>query len=489
MNSSKTSISPLVAAFVLLLLMSWLTTGWKPMEDSYISFRYAAHAALGHGFVFNPGERVEGYTNFLWTALLAGGGIVRWKAIPQIALILELLFGLGAVWVLWKWRRSAFAVLLLAVFPGFGDNIGLGLEAALLAFLLTLGAYCLFDRHRTAAGSALLGLAFLARPDYGLVGLLLLATAWLATPKAQRNLGSLLRLVAPWALLVAGMELFRFWYYGDVVPNTFHAKAGIDFKYDLALGANSLWFYLKQGGFAFVVLLVLVATAARRNIVRLGVVATVAVFVAYDLLVGGPSGNPSRFLAPLIPLLLAIFPWANPDRFGRTSPVLLAFATLLGTVATVYAKPAALDETKNPAVDIYELVSLAVQPLPAKTSVVFQAIGRVGWENMQLRLVDPLALTNRQVARYGASHPEIPIQGHRKWMTADQFFAARPDYYVPFSPGTIKRGRCPDNPTYQPRPGGPDIAVMSDPRLLRQYTALSLSADHEGCVLAFRRNP
>ena len=40
-------------------------------DDAYISFQYAKNWISGHGLVFNPGERVEGYTNFLWVALVA----------------------------------------------------------------------------------------------------------------------------------------------------------------------------------------------------------------------------------------------------------------------------------------------------------------------------------------------------------------------------------------------------------------------------------
>ena len=40
-------------------------------DDAYISFRYAENLALGRGLVWNEGERVEGYTNFLWTVILA----------------------------------------------------------------------------------------------------------------------------------------------------------------------------------------------------------------------------------------------------------------------------------------------------------------------------------------------------------------------------------------------------------------------------------
>ena len=41
-------------------------------DDAFISFRYAENLATGSGPVFNPGERVEGYTSFLWVLVLAG---------------------------------------------------------------------------------------------------------------------------------------------------------------------------------------------------------------------------------------------------------------------------------------------------------------------------------------------------------------------------------------------------------------------------------
>src|SRR2546430_2810887 len=42
-------------------------------DDAFISFVYARNLAEHGQLVFNLGERVEGFTNFLWTVLLAGG--------------------------------------------------------------------------------------------------------------------------------------------------------------------------------------------------------------------------------------------------------------------------------------------------------------------------------------------------------------------------------------------------------------------------------
>lgn len=39
------------------------------IDDVFISLRYAKNAARGFGLVFNPGERVEAFTNLLWTLI------------------------------------------------------------------------------------------------------------------------------------------------------------------------------------------------------------------------------------------------------------------------------------------------------------------------------------------------------------------------------------------------------------------------------------
>ncbi len=71
-------------ARVMLLHLPWLallgwfsSTAWFLCDDAFISFRYVRNLLEGHGLVFNPGEHVEGYSNFLWVLELAGDmGIV-----------------------------------------------------------------------------------------------------------------------------------------------------------------------------------------------------------------------------------------------------------------------------------------------------------------------------------------------------------------------------------------------------------------------------
>ena len=47
----------------------WL--GFRPFDDTYITFRYSLNLASGHGFVYNLGEPVLGTTTPLWALALA----------------------------------------------------------------------------------------------------------------------------------------------------------------------------------------------------------------------------------------------------------------------------------------------------------------------------------------------------------------------------------------------------------------------------------
>src|SRR5205814_2662804 len=45
------------------------TLGRFGIDDAFINFRYAENLASGLGPVFNPGERIEGYTTPAWVFL------------------------------------------------------------------------------------------------------------------------------------------------------------------------------------------------------------------------------------------------------------------------------------------------------------------------------------------------------------------------------------------------------------------------------------
>src|SRR5262249_51597579 len=60
-----------IAVAILLLGLGHVVFMRVMYDDAFISYRYAANLAHGFGPVFNPGERVEGYSNFLWVVMMA----------------------------------------------------------------------------------------------------------------------------------------------------------------------------------------------------------------------------------------------------------------------------------------------------------------------------------------------------------------------------------------------------------------------------------
>ena len=301
----------------------------RVVDDCYITFRYVRNWVAGAGPVFNPGERVEGYTNFLWTALLA---LVH-RLAPALELLavaqaLALACGVAVIVLATEQafsRRAeagvarAFAPLLLALHAPLVVWSTGGLET-LLFTLLVFGAALAelrFERSERGAWLAplLLALATMTRPDgIVFVGALLVARAW---PRAGR--GSGLRraalALAPFALVYLPYWIWRWRYYGLPLPNTFYAKVGGgSAQWKRGVGYVVEW--ARDGG-APLALLALVAVAARW---REPWVRLFALFVAGGLVfvvaVGGDSLGLYRFMVPLSPFLALLAQEALLDLGG-----------------------------------------------------------------------------------------------------------------------------------------------------------------------------
>src|SRR5512134_1874671 len=72
-------------------------------DDAMISMRYAWNFSHGQGLVWNPGERIEGYTNLLWTLVMSVFTGVLDKVSAVLAMqILGVLIVLACAWMSWK---------------------------------------------------------------------------------------------------------------------------------------------------------------------------------------------------------------------------------------------------------------------------------------------------------------------------------------------------------------------------------------------------
>ena len=237
----------LPVALLTAALVAGLGFAWQKKslyDDSFISFRYARNLLAGNGLVYNLGERVEGYTNFGWTVLVAGLTRVTGGDMPIVALFACLFcFAANLMTVFAIGRRLSapepgqvyvpIAVLWLALQHTFHSYATTGLETMFASWLVNLALWVLVSRDEPRGygpAALLLILSTFARPDHALffVCLCILAVWQTLTSGEPAKLRSFARKVIAMALPPAGYAAYLAWklaYYGDVVPNTYYAKS------------------------------------------------------------------------------------------------------------------------------------------------------------------------------------------------------------------------------------------------------------------------
>jgi len=289
-------------------------------DDAYISFRYAKNLAEHGQLVFNLGERVEGFTNFLWTALLALA--MKFGAPPEHASrVFGIAIGIAGLFVVNRISlrldhdkpRAAhcLATVGLALTSAYACWCTGGLETQLftLLFLLATNAFLAELQEGSGNKSAVwFALAGMTRPEglllFGLAGLFRLAHMVLA----DRRFIPTRKEVAWVALFIAVFAPYfawRWWYFGWPFPNTFYVKS--------SGGAGALpWglYYLRR--FAedhllyFLLPIGLAGFATRKDPkqFRLFCFGTLvlSVFTAYTAKVGGDFMGLYRFVLPVMPL-------------------------------------------------------------------------------------------------------------------------------------------------------------------------------------------
>jgi len=216
-------------AFVLpalVAVLARLLTGPHPIDDAYITFRYARNLAEGLGLVYNSGEWVLGTTTPLWAVLLAAGYRLGFTNLPWLATGVSALCDAASVGLLvhygvrlgWRPPGAACVGLAWALNPMSIAFATGGMETSLFV-LMTLVALGL-----TAGGSSvwlaagLGGLAVLVRPE----GALLVATVviWTWVRRRWQAWPAVLAGAAP--ALLAGLTIY--WRYGSALPNSVAAK-------------------------------------------------------------------------------------------------------------------------------------------------------------------------------------------------------------------------------------------------------------------------
>jgi len=287
---------------------------WWLGDDPMISMRYARNLASGHGPVYNPGEPVEGYTNFLWMAVMAMVHLlpVSITHTSLVVMIINVILALALIPFLVRLTRLLGgglwgAGLTLAAYVLNRDILfctTTGFETPLLTLLFVWGVCRMVDESQQSrprpATYVILAVMSLVRAD-GIVLTGLSMAASFVLQKTQRKrviLYSLAALIMPLAHVI-----FRLQYYGYPLPNTAYLKVmgwAQRFRYGLDYVRG---FAVSYG--LFLVAALAGATGKGRLSAKILFLLT-GIFSLYVFYVGGDAFHHFRFFIPLIPLLMAL---------------------------------------------------------------------------------------------------------------------------------------------------------------------------------------
>ncbi len=439
-------------------------------DDAFITFRYVRNMLAGHGLVYNVGERVEGYTNFLWAMLIAaptalGADIVR------SAKVLGFLSGVGTLVLVTAIARTYMgrihtALLLLpaALLAANGSfamwSLG-GLETVFFTFLLTLITFVYLRAEDSGAPYAcgfLFSLLVMTRPD-GVVFLAAMLAHMVVTSvyfrkdvSRKRLVADVVRLLLAFLVVYLPYFLWRYSYYGYLLPNTFYAKVGAGAA-SAVRGLRYTWFFFADYGF------VPIAAAAAFFYARMWsstgggsgrkigfatsyLLLQVAACIAFVIYVGGDQLVMHRFFVPILPALYLLSLRGFGELFPREDErskrggslarrAALAAACVAGIIVTclpsfVGGEHRRVFYVEKPADADRKVVGQWLKEnVGGDTTIALTAAGIVpfysGLETIDLVGLNDVHIARTEVARFGRGEP-----GHEKYNSA-YVLERRPD--------------------------------------------------------------
>lgn len=335
-------------------------------DDIFVTLRYAEQFLAGNGFVYNAGERVEGYSHFLWLLIIT---LLQRLGADPVAVVMSLgvlsylatilVFAQISAYLAPRGARLFVPFTALALIANQECAIWAtgGLETFFFTLLLSLAFFVGFftpwsTRTRIVVSSLILVLATMTRPDGALFlalgGLVILSRVFGARETARRVFADGLLYAVPVVLLVVPYLIWKIGYYGSVLPNPYYAKSAYMSYY--SQGFYYLWIYFRAhptSALFIVSLLVLIARLSRRvdrdtavgstehaGAALVALIGIVVYLVGFVARVGGDFMY-ARFVVPVLPFAFFLIEWsaARLIRQRVVGAAMLLFLVLFIAVA------------------------------------------------------------------------------------------------------------------------------------------------------------
>jgi len=311
----------LLCLFLILVGIHMLYYGGWTHDDPFITFHYVENVINGKGFVFNEGERLEGYSNFLFLLMLIPAAIFQ-IGLLGVAKMYGFFAVLGTILLLYSFiseyypdvKRRHFLILLLLALSG---NIALwavsGMEITVTTFFLT-GAWVFFCRGMRKGGREfnwsaifLLGAA-LNRHEGVLYFIALGAYLIFAGLKGKIPAPRILLWFALFLLPFGLYNLWRVTYFGALLPNTFYAKVTGSLVMQVKAGVRYAGIFLWRQPYLFLLAPFFpILAVGKWNIERATAILLLLAQLFFIIVCGGDWMPLGRFFVPVLPILFFLW--------------------------------------------------------------------------------------------------------------------------------------------------------------------------------------
>lgn len=410
-------------------------------DDAYISYRYASNMVNGFGLVYNPGEWVEGYSNFLYTLIIA----LFVKINPSITYQASFLFNMFcyiSTIILFFWylnQRTKRNMAFLGTFALSANPImwawpSSGLETSSI-ILVQLALFINSDeitlkpsRKLFLIFCSLIIISMLLRADGFIFPLLCCVLLFVKGKIRYSVLASILILV-----FFGIYATIRYSYYGYYLPNTYYAKVSGDVMSRLVTAKELLILLCKMDAFYLYLLPLTIGwyTWFQKLITKhewsaefIPSIPLISLgLLAYWGYVGGDIYY-ERFLVILIPLSIAhLMTEAKQLQASKTAATLVVILIIL-----LQFKPFIYDERFEYRIQKYdrwiELGEFLGKKYPEATLAVDVA-GKIPFYS-HLQTIDMLGLNDKYIA-HKPKPPEKTDARTRHKYDADYVLSRKPD--------------------------------------------------------------
>ena len=462
-------------------------------DDSYITLRYSQRLADGKGLTWNDGERVEGFTSFLW---LIQNALLKYIGIDLVSgsRYLGLAYYLAILAVLILSEVPSLWLIPLMTLPSLNMYAMSGMETVSFCFWILAGTILLtkeIERKKDTIQAndpanistngkifAISGILFaaggLTRPEGVLAGILVLMYLFLA-----KMIPGAIRFAIGFVPPVLGYQLFRMLYFHDILPNTYYAKSAHVSKMILL---KSLLSFGAKWSFEWIPIAILIFIILRRESIRKFIVPLLVALPAVMAYFAG-GGDHFKGIRIILPAIIVVAYAAGQSLKGRlispgksvfTVAVLVSLYQLfLSTVLwqmPVFPMTFGLKPREQAACHGDIVGRFLEKNLPPGTLVAVNSVGALPYFASSLSFIDMLGLNDRIIAQREIHKLTTVYQrypGHFKGNGA-YVLSRRPDIIII---GTNANGILKDD---NGRLFLSDYEILKDDRFQRLYSPYQL---------------